>query len=439
MKTKIIFFVLLGINLTFGQATVNQSITGVQPTINNPSNFGPFGSEIFRFRSGLVTQIDSGNDFGFTNSRWFALGSLNTGSQTVYGLRFQLPNKAVTFGYNNITNNNPRIEWIGANGNLGNLEFRVANSFGSQGAPAVTKLVTTMTSDGNTYFGDPSIVGISTKVGIENSNKFGLFIRSSGSTRESTGLTVEQFSGINFNLGAAITAEGGQISTQGILVKSKGRGEESKGVAAFAVDGAQLQYGVFGQVDNSAAFGAGIYGVSGRNGRRQWAGYFDGDVFASGTYIGSDRKLKDNIKPEARVLDKLSQLEPVTYDYKKMEEMNLSEGLQHGFISQELATVFPELTLDVKKPALDSEGKSKGMFEFKAINYNGMISILTAAVNELNTELKNVKEGLATLKNSGNNTSTTSKVMMEQNIPKDRKSTRLNSSHRNTSRMPSSA
>ena len=325
--------------------------------------------------------------------------------------------KAVTFGYNNITNNNPRIEWIGTGANLGNLECRVADSFGAPGAPAVTKLVTTMTSDGNTYFGDPSIVGISTKVGIENSSKFGLFIRSSGSTRESTGLTVEQFSGINFNLGAAITAEGGQISTQGILVKSKGRGEESKGVAAFAVDGAQLQYGVFGQVDNSAAFGAGIYGVSGRNGRRQWAGYFDGDVFASGTYIGSDRKLKDNIKPETSVLDKLSQLKPVTYDYKKMEEMNLSEGLQHGFISQEMATVFPELTLDVKKPILDNEGKSKGMFEFKAINYNGMIFILTAAVNELNSELKNVKEELATLKNSGNNTSTSSKVMMEQNIP----------------------
>ena len=414
MKTKILFFALLGFNLNFGQALTNQSITNVLPAITTP--ISAFGSEIFRFRSGLVTQIDAGSNFGFTNSRWFALGSLNTGSQTVYGLRFQLPNKAITFGYNNITNNNPRIEWIGTGANLGNLEFRVADSFGAPGAPAVTKLVATMTSAGNTYFGNPALFVNNEKVGIEVSNSLGLLVKSSGTLPFGKGIEIEQTSGTNFNLGLSIICENGSDSTQGILVKSKGRGSRSFGVFAAAIDGAREQYGLYGVVDNSGTFGAGVYG-RGRPSNVQWAGYFDGNVFTTGSYLPSDSKLKNNIKPETSVLEKLALLKPVTYDYKKMEEMNLSIGLQHGFISQELATVFPELTIDVTKPIFDKEGKSTGMYDFKGINYNGLISVLTAAVNELNAELKNVKEELSALKNISVTKSENSKVIMEQNIP----------------------
>ena len=60
---------------------------------------------------------------------------------------------------------------------------------------------------------------------------------------------------------------------------------------------------------------------------------------------------------------------------------------QHGFISQELAEVFPELTRDLTKPVFDEEGKIVSEISLKAINYVGLISVLTAGIQELNTEL----------------------------------------------------
>ncbi len=114
-------------------------------------------------------------------------------------------------------------------------------------------------------------------------------------------------------------------------------------------------------------------------------------------------------------------LNPVTYDYKNLSEMNLPKGLQHGFIAQELATVFPELTKDISKPVFDKEGKLLSKFEFKSINYNGLISLLAAGLKELNNELKAVKTELATLKETKSDVNSTIKVsekaFMEQNIP----------------------
>ena len=101
--------------------------------------------------------------------------------------------------------------------------------------------------------------------------------------------------------------------------------------------------------------------------------------------------------------------------------MNLPNGNQHGFISQELAAVFPELTEDISKPIFDKENKIIGNFDFKAVNYNGLISILTAGIKELNIELKTIKEEFAILKNAKNSlsnlTENNNKVFMEQNNP----------------------
>nr|WP_315206530.1 tail fiber domain-containing protein [uncultured Flavobacterium sp.] len=146
----------------------------------------------------------------------------------------------------------------------------------------------------------------------------------------------------------------------------------------------------------------------------------------SGTLTqASDAKLKDNVKQENNALAKLAKLKPVSYDYKKMPELNLPQGIQHGFIAQELATVFPELTKDIKKTILDNDGNQASIFEFKSVNYNGLISVLTAGINELSQELQLLKEEINTLKDSmvSGATSKSSSLenignaFMEQNIP----------------------
>ena len=130
-------------------------------------------------------------------------------------------------------------------------------------------------------------------------------------------------------------------------------------------------------------------------------------------------------KLETSVLERLSKLRPVTYDFKNITELNLPKKAQHGFVAQELETVFPELIQDVSKPVFDKKGKITSQFEFKSVNYMGLISVLTSAVNELNDELKSIKQELADLKNNvaeGKNSNsslsnTTKDVVLEQNIP----------------------
>ncbi|MBC7641194.1 MAG: hypothetical protein H7174_02460 [Flavobacterium sp.] len=195
MKTKLLFFgILLSMNLTFGQATTNQSVGTPASLITNPIN--GFGGEVFRFRSGIVTQLDDGNNFDLSptsplNSRWFSLGGINTGPGCrAYGLRFQAGAKALTFGYQNVNdqlNINPRIEWIGTGASLGNLEFRVADSFNS----TVSKLVATMTKECNTVFGDNPNPDGSPKVIVYNDLQTSMRIQSPQQTqRSATGLEV---------------------------------------------------------------------------------------------------------------------------------------------------------------------------------------------------------------------------------------------------------
>ncbi len=194
---------MLCFNLSFGQ---NRSITSVVSGI--PAGTPPAPNEIFRFQSGNVTQLDLGSGFGFTADRWFSLGKVVLPSgNTAYGLRFQLPNKAVTFGYQNITSNNPRIEWIGAGSNLGNLEFRVANNFTS----TTSTLLATMKSNGNTVFsGDTNYASSvslpNAQVAIDNVGKIGLYIGTSSiSSTSGSGFEVVQSSASFINTGGKIT------------------------------------------------------------------------------------------------------------------------------------------------------------------------------------------------------------------------------------------
>jgi hypothetical protein len=153
--------------------------------------------------------------------------------------------------------------------------------------------------------------------------------------------------------------------------------------------------GVLGVASSNTQFGAGIYGNLPISGNPSlFAGFFDGDVYLNGLILPSDAKLKENIVKETNILDRIYLLNPVTYNYKKTDGLNLSQGTQHGFISQEMAEVFPELTRDITKPVFDKDGKIVSELSFKAINYVGMISILTEAIKELNVELIAVRQDL---------------------------------------------
>ena len=91
-------------------------------------------------------------------------------------------------------------------------------------------------------------------------------------------------------------------------------------------------------------------------------------------------------------LENIMLLKPKTYEYITSDKINLSRGKQFGFIAQELEQVFPELIKDIEKPVFDENNKVIEYFEYKSVNYLGLIAILTASIQELSQEVERLKE-----------------------------------------------
>ena len=99
-------------------------------------------------------------------------------------------------------------------------------------------------------------------------------------------------------------------------------------------------------------------------------------VYATGgVQTTSDQRLKTNIKPLERALDKVLTLNGVTYDWRVMEfpEMHFDSDRHVGVIAQEVEAVLPE--------AVETGGDG-----YKSVNYSNITPLLIEAVKELKAE-----------------------------------------------------
>ncbi|MEA3447383.1 MAG: tail fiber domain-containing protein, partial [Bacteroidota bacterium] len=96
-----------------------------------------------------------------------------------------------------------------------------------------------------------------------------------------------------------------------------------------------------------------------------FAGYFEGNVNVEGalTVYGdevsvSDQQFKQNINDYTGALDKVRELNPVTFNFDTASyDLNFPGGMQYGLISQEVEQVIPELVSNgVIPPKVDSAG-----------------------------------------------------------------------------------
>jgi trimeric autotransporter adhesin len=192
-----------------------------------------------------------------------------------------------------------------------------------------------------------------------------------------------QFVGTNLGLKASAPGDN-SMDAIALLVESNGPTLiYNRYGGYFDVDnGANTHYAVFGKTNGE--FGIGGYFIGALS-----AGWFVGDVNISGTlYGGSDVKLKKNVNKINNSLEKLKHIQAYSYDYRTDEYayMNLSKGLQFGFIAHELEQVFPELVKDIHNPGSSKIEEQKGVHyeavDYKGINYIGMIPVLTEAIKE---------------------------------------------------------
>jgi len=87
----------------------------------------------------------------------------------------------------------------------------------------------------------------------------------------------------------------------------------------------------------------------------------------------SDYRIKTNIQPISGALAKVTQLNPVTYDWKP----EFAEGNSQGFIAHELAEVVPDCVTG-QKDAVDADGNP----QYQGIDTSFLVATLTAAIQE---------------------------------------------------------
>jgi len=109
---------------------------------------------------------------------------------------------------------------------------------------------------------------------------------------------------------------------------------------------------------------------------------FTGNVRASGDILAlSDARLKTEVQPIRGALDRLAEVQGVTYRFLR----NPEDGKRNiGLLAQEVQRVFPEAV---------TEG-SDGML---AVNYGGLVGALVAALNEAREEIRALAGRVAAL------------------------------------------
>ena len=163
--------------------------------------------------------------------------------------------------------------------------------------------------------------------------------------------------------------------------------------------------GVYGSANNED--GNAVEGYLAYSGSYSgWAGYFNADVYCGGTYYGSDRRLKKDIKPIDNALDIVMRVKPVEYYFNtdKYPYLGLDENrLSYGFIAQDLEKVVPTMVKE-KYLNLHTEGKTtldmaqrREVEKFKVVNYTLMIPILTEAIQEQQQIIEDLKKRIEQL------------------------------------------
>lgn len=106
----------------------------------------------------------------------------------------------------------------------------------------------------------------------------------------------------------------------------------------------------------------------------------EGNVVAYTTTTVSDERQKENIAPIEDPLEKIKQINGVTFDWKQTKEASA------GVIAQEVEKILPQI---VKEKELREQGK------FKAVEYDGLVGLLIEAVKELTQRVEELENGAA--------------------------------------------
>lgn len=117
----------------------------------------------------------------------------------------------------------------------------------------------------------------------------------------------------------------------------------------------------------------------------------NGDIGMTGQILGvSDKRTKKDINGISNALDKIEELQPVSYhfDESNFSDLNLPDGIQFGFVAQEVESILPDL-VSVSSITTDKNGIS---IDLKGINYIQLIPILTQALKDQHAQVNSQED-----------------------------------------------
>jgi len=179
-----------------------------------------------------------------------------------------------------------------------------------------------------------------------------------------------------------------------------------------------VTYAVNGQV--SAASGrpmGGVLGIEQNNqygilgyysGSQAWGGYFNGSVYATGTYQGSDARLKnviEEIEPVG-VLNKLDSIRSIRYTWKENSTQYITgqTKTEIGFLAQEVQEHFPEVVTEVNCSVCITEQEKDSLnYELGAtygVDYAKMVPVLLSALKEAKGRIEALEAKVAALESA---------------------------------------
>ena len=152
------------------------------------------------------------------------------------------------------------------------------------------------------------------------------------------------------------------VSTSNHGIESSTSGSSAAGVHGISYADSTESSGVLG-----TATGQGYAIVGSNPASNGWAGVFFGNVWASGTYQGSDARLKKDVQELPYGLKDLLRLRPVSY---KWQDEAKGHDRQLGLIAQEVQKVVPEIVT------------TAGPAKMLGVNYTALVPVTIKAVQE---------------------------------------------------------
>ncbi|WP_158828669.1 tail fiber domain-containing protein [Mucilaginibacter lacusdianchii] len=121
-----------------------------------------------------------------------------------------------------------------------------------------------------------------------------------------------------------------------------------------------------------------------------------------------DKQAKSNVTPINGALQSVNRLQPVTYNYnsEQLKGINLPQGMQYGFVADDVQAVLPGLVKTESKLVPSGKNAYRSV-NMKTVDMQSLIPVLLGAIKEQQQQIEELRAEVQSLKQNRTSTSST--------------------------------